>query len=151
MLQCLKQFKGQKKKKVLLNKYIRALNNISTVYNNTKQKQRHELFSPIRESGLSLSEIQSLGFKATKFMNKSCHSSNDERPQGGRPKLDKKIKNEIELHMESLSHIQVCMYVAANRYLKRENTNAFYRDIPLTEAFTIFRLKDEILFTTFYK
>ena len=131
-------------KKELLNKHVMALNKISNVYNVSKQKQRFKLLNPMRHAGLSYKETRSLGFKATKYMWKSCLMLN-ERMRGGKPKIDDSIKSEIELHMESISHI------AANRYLKREQTNAFYRDVPLTEAYTSFNLKDQITFTTFYK
>ena len=107
----LKSVLKDEEKKELLNKHIRALNNFGNVYNSTKQKQRHKLLSPLKQSGLSFNEVCILGFDATKYMWKNCQLENDygeinfERDKGGRHKLDETIKNEIEAHLESLSHL----------------------------------------------
>ncbi len=75
---------------------------------------------------------------------KSCLDTTD-RNQGGNTKIDAEIRTDIEMHLETLSH------EAANRFLKKEQTNVCYREVPLIEAFQLFNLNDEISFSTFYK
>ncbi len=60
-----------------------------------------------------------LGFQATTHMCKNCLNE-AERKKGGRDPVNDEIVKEIEFHLESLSSI------AANRFLKMLNTNAFF-------------------------
>ncbi len=55
------------------------------------------------------------------------------------------VVNKINDYMEGISSI------AANRYLKKINKNAFYCNISLLEAYTKFDLNTSISFSTFYK
>ena len=133
------------KEKCLLHvKHTRALQNYGQVYNSTPQKQRHKYLYPLRKAGISIQEARSLGFHATFHMWKSCTRTN-ERKKGGCPTIPISIREDIDSHMESLSN------VAANRYLKRSETNAWYRTISLSEAYDSFQRNDEISFTSFLK
>ena len=78
------------------------------------------MLKPLKDANLKQCEVKSLGFQATSYMWHSCNNEN-ERNKGGRIALNQDLKLEIQLHMESLSSI------AANRYLKKLKTNAFYR------------------------
>jgi hypothetical protein len=64
--------------------------------------------------------------------------------KGGRKKLKNEIIGSINSHMLSLSSI------AANRYLKKIDKNAFYCSVSTVEAFLKFENADNISFSTFY-
>ena len=64
--------------------------------------------------------------------------------KGGRKKLKNEIIDSINSHMLSLSSI------AANRYLKKIDKNAFYCSVSTVEAFLKFENADNISFSTFY-
>jgi hypothetical protein len=98
---------------------------------------------PIRESGLSYKRSSKLGFQATTHMWKNCLNE-AERKKGDRDPVNDEIVKEIESHLESLSSI------AANRFLKKLNTNAFYCQVSLVEACDQFHLKNDLSFSTFY-
>jgi hypothetical protein len=139
----LKNVLTEEEKQLLLGKHIRAIRNYSKIFNQTSQKQRHKYLQPIRESGLSYKKSRKLGFQATTHMWKNCLNE-AERKKGGRDPVNDEIVKEIESHLESLSSI------AANRFLKKLNTNAFYCQVSLVEAYDQFHLKNDLSFSTFY-
>ena len=55
------------------------------------------------------------------------------------------MSDELNTYMESISSI------AANRFLKKIDKNAFYCNISLLEAYSKFESKKELSFSTFYK
>ena len=56
-----------------------------------------------------------------------------------------KVSKKINDHMESICSI------AANRYLKKIDKNAYYCNISLLEAYSKFESNNEISFSSFYK
>ncbi|CAF1115489.1 unnamed protein product, partial [Brachionus calyciflorus] len=63
----------------------------------------------------------------------------------GRKNLSSFYIESIEKHMQSISSI------AANRYLKKCETNAFYSSVSFLQAYSSFLNKNEISFSSFYK
>ncbi|CAF0809146.1 unnamed protein product [Brachionus calyciflorus] len=116
-------------------KYEQALKNFSEFYNSEKKHRKSKYAYPIKSSGLSLNQSRNLGFKISKYMWRNS----------GRKVLVSKIREMIELHMKSLSSI------AANRFLKKCGSNAYYTSVSLSEAFSLFSMKHLMSFSTFYK
>jgi hypothetical protein len=124
--------------------YRRALRYFGKLFNKTPPKLKHTILYPMKMSGLGLSKSKSLGFKATSWMWESC-LSNHKRSKGGRKLLKENEQTRINLFMESISSI------AANRYLKKIEENAFNCDVSLIEAFGKFENINNISFSSFYK
>ena len=83
-------------------KYVNALKGISIYANKTPKKQRHYLISTLRISGLSIYNVQDLGFKCSFNLWKSCLNTND-RHLGGRKPVSNDLKEKINDHMKNLS------------------------------------------------
>ena len=136
------------KDKVTIKKYTKALQGISEIYNNANLKKRHTYLYPLRNAGLSFLETKNLGFNVTSWSWKQCLNRND-RKKGGRKALHESIEAKINSYMESKSSI------AANRFLKKLDKNAYYCNIPLLEAYSKFDYTQDsgkpISFGTFYK
>jgi hypothetical protein len=67
------------------------------------------------------------------------------RNKGGRPSIDNFLIEDLNRHLKENSS------VAANRFLKRENTNVFYRNSTKIEAFKKYRYNKIISLTSFKK
>ncbi|CAF0871784.1 unnamed protein product, partial [Brachionus calyciflorus] len=116
-------------------KYKSALKKFSNFFKSAKQHEKYKFGYPICNSGLTRHEAKSLGFNFTTYMWK----------KSGRKSLQDFFIEAVEKHMQSLSSI------AANRYLKKYQTNAFYSSVSFLQAYSSFEMKDQISFSSFYK
>ena len=120
-----------------------ALNFFSKIYNKEKPKLKNRLLDPIKSAGFSIKEAKAFGFKFCKNFWRS--NLKLKRNLGGRPALNDSLKNLIEsFHHENSS-------LAANRFLKRQHTNARYRNKTLSDDYHSFKFKDFLSFSSFYK
>jgi hypothetical protein len=55
---------------------FKALNNYSSLYNQSKPKEKYKYLNPIRMSGMSRERAKRIGFKITSYMWKSCLNTN---------------------------------------------------------------------------
>lgn len=129
--------------KKLFIKSVYALNFVSKIYNKEKPKLKCKLLDPIKSAGFSIKEAKAFGFK---FCKKFWRSNLKlKRNLGGRPAVKGYFKKLIEsFHQENSS-------LAANRFLKLQNTDARYRNKTLTDDFSSFKLNDYLSFSSFYK
>jgi len=127
---------------VIASNHTSALKIFSTLFNKQKSKKKYKLLYPLKLAGFNLSEAKMFNFKAGEKMWKNC-DNNLKRNNGGRPKIVKKVVDEINDHMKGLSS------VAANRYLIKLKTNASYREGTYKDAYNKFFLKNNISFSTF--
>ena len=78
-------------------------------------------------------------------LRKSCSNSNERNP-GGRPTISNTpLQESLNKHMEDISTI------AANRFLKKDKSNAFYRHDTLRACYESFPQKNQLSFTAFVK
>ncbi|RNA02663.1 ubiquitin carboxyl-terminal hydrolase 7 [Brachionus plicatilis] len=130
-------------KNLLQSKYKTALRYFSRIYNEAKPKDKHQYLYPLRISGLKKKEAESLNFFSTSYMWQKCLNKNI-RNIGGRKRLSSFFVDQIENHMKSISTI------AANRFLKKKQTNAYYTSTSMLKAYQNFQYKD-ISYSSFYK
>ncbi|CAF0988080.1 unnamed protein product [Brachionus calyciflorus] len=69
----------------------------------------------------------------------------DNLNKGGRKHLSAFFRESIENHMKSISSL------AAKRFLKKCQSNAFYSSVSFLEGYSSFPLKNQISFSSFYK
>lgn len=61
--------------KIILNPKIKnALINFVPIINDMKPKEKHQFIIPLKNSGFSLKESHSFGFKITKYMWNNCNN-----------------------------------------------------------------------------
>ena len=125
-------------------KHIKALKHFSVLFNEAKQKEKYKLLNPLKLAGFTLKETRQFKFKASKRLWSSCRN-NSKRNQGGRPATSHAIKKEIHDHLRNNSSF------AANRFLKKENENALYRNMSYRSLYSTFSLKNKLGFSTFRK
>lgn len=128
----------------MISKYVKALKKYSDIFNKAKQKEKFKLLYPLKAAGFSLNESRKLNFKASKRLWNSC-SDILERNPGGRPRINSDIVKEINCHVLKNSSF------AANRFLKKENENALYRNMSFIRLYHTFPLRSTIAFSTFRK
>ncbi len=135
-------------------KYIQALRGLSTAVNNTqivKQKKLHHFIRPLRLAGITMPEINELGFKCGKFLWRTCLNIN-ERNLAGRPRISNDLIDEIKAHMESISNIAANRSVVLRTYSNRDtrvyykkktisklHVSALYRQTSINAAFRAFK------------
>jgi len=143
----LSQLLTVEEKYFLVPKLVRLIRNFSEIFNKKKQKKKFKYLNPLKKAGFSFKEAKQFGFMASKWLWQ--HLSGGERNLGGRPKLLPIYSYEIKKYFE-----ENCT-VAANRFLKLHQKNAFYRHSTLIEAFRKFsplnNSLDMISFTSFKK
>ncbi len=140
--------KQNRSKKMLVSKsierYEKALKNYSSLFNKEKQKEKYKLISPLKDAGFTLKEARLLQFNVSKKLWTSCKNYS-KRNKGGRPALDKNVIKQINSHVMNNSN------VAANRFLKKEKENAFYRNLSYRNLYRTFGQKKQLAFSTFRK
>ena len=137
------------KYKESLKKMSGALNNHSII----KPKLKHHIMRPLREAGLSLSQIKKLGFKCSDCLWAGC-LNRTERKLGGAKPLENDLVTEINKHMESLSESAANKtsisrtFSERNPYqLYKKKTTGFtyepvrYRKTTLLYAYSSYRLR----------
>ena len=109
-----------------------ALKHISYIYKDAKPKKKYQFIRSMRLAGFGFDKTNFLGFKTGKFLWKTCLEPT-ERRHGGRLALKKQeIYEQINSHMNKLSSI------AANRFLIKDQVNAFHRETSFSEAYNLF-------------
>lgn len=137
------------KHKESLKKMSGALNDHSII----KPRHRHHIMRPFREAGLSLSQINKLGFKCSHGLWAGCLNPTERKIGGAKP-IETDLVTEINTHMESLSESAANKTIISRRFLERnpyrlykKKTTGFtyepvrYRKTTLLYAYTSYRLK----------
>ena len=130
-------------KNALAAKHFRALSLFGEMYNTKKKKLKHKYLYPVRKAGFSILEAKNMNFLTNKYMWKSCLNRR-KRNNGGHPKLDNSLIEKINSRVAENSTI------AANRYLKKQNQNALYRNSTLKEAYNNLPEKNKLSYSSFY-
>ena len=123
-----------------------ALKHISDIYKDTKPKKKYQFIRSMRLAGFGFDKTNFLGFKTGKFLWKTCLDPS-ERSHGGRLALKKQeIYQQINDHMNQFSSI------AANRFLIKDQVNAFHRETSFSEAYNLFiKSGKKVSYTAFIK
>jgi hypothetical protein len=127
----------------IADKNTKALLSYAKIYNEWKNpKTKHIFISPIKNAGFTMKQASNLDFKVSFNLWKSC-SNPSIRNKGGRPKLNSYLCNTISTYLKENSSL------AANRYLKRQLTNARYCNNSKLSLYNSFPSKDKVSITTF--
>jgi hypothetical protein len=127
-----------------ISKYENAFVNLSSIFKSEEKYEKYKYAFQIRNAGLKRLEAAKIGFNFSSYMWKRCKFYGP-RKNFGRKAIKFLLRQKIETHMKSISSI------AANRYLKKCESNAYYSSVPLVQAYNSFKYKDYLSFSSFYK
>ncbi len=138
----MKDILTKKEKSFLASREQEALKYYALIFRNKKEKSRHKYIYPIKKADFSKNEARLLGFDYGKKMWKNC-SNQEKRNKGGRKKISSILQKNITSHLYNNSE------AAANRYLKKCQTNSFYRSLTFREIYENFPEKKRISYSCF--
>ena len=114
------------------------------MHNSSLQKCRKEFLFPMKNANFSLKQTRELNFNATSYLWTKCLNTLANNV-GGRLPLKGELIKEINQHCKKNSSI------AANKYLKKIKSNAYYRNTTFKSLYNRFNLREKLSHSTFYK
>ena len=121
---------------------LNCLKNLKEFYLKSKPSKKRELISKLKKAKLSIRKARMYGFKVSSDMWSKSLKKNKFPPN----KLSLDLINDLNDHLENQSEI------ASNRTIKIDNELVYvrYMKISISEAYRIFKRKDQLSLSAFF-